>query len=98
MNKQPTKRTLIEIDLQTYSAALVASSIFFHIPGLVLHIIMSFLCAFFFLIEEQAKIAPRKAKFTKKEKPVCHCFFFKAAVLLHVYSFFSSIFQIPKID
>lgn len=81
---------------QTYSATLVGGFIFFQVTGLVLHIIMSFIC-YFFLIEEKTEIAPRKAKFTKNEKLICHCFSFKRAVLFQVYSFSLFIFQIPKI-
>lgn len=52
----------------------------------------------FFLIEEKTEIAPRKAKFTKYEKLICHCFSFKGAVLFQLYSFSLFISQIWKID
>lgn len=67
---------------------------------MVPHIIISSICYFFLLIEVQTELAPRRAKCTKnkKAKVVCHCFFFKAAVSFHVYNFFSSLFQIPKVD
>lgn len=52
----------------------------------------------FFLLRRNLKQYLRKAKFTKHEKPAHHCFFFKGAVLFHLYSFFLSIFQITKID
>lgn len=100
MSKQPAKGILIEVDFQTYSATLLGSTIFFHDPGSVPHIIMSSIYYFFLWIEEQTEIAPRRAKCTKNEKAkaVCHSFFFKAAVSFHVYNFFSSLFQIPKVD
>ena len=59
---------------------------------------MSSICYFFLLIEEKTRIIPRKAKFTKNEKPICHCFSFKGAVLFQVYSLSFFIFQIPKIN
>lgn len=93
LSKELMKGIQIETDFHTYPATLVGGFIFF-LGTTYNHEL--YLLSFF--IEKQTEIAPRKATFTKNKKLVCHCFFFKGAVLFHVYNFFSSIFQIPKRD